>query len=79
MKLFKDYYSQNFNIKFEGNIACAAHVINLVVQDILNTLKLNPPKNDEFFEFLQENQRIQNIEQIENEQGPSKFFIIFIY
>jgi hypothetical protein len=34
---FERYYNIN-NIKFEGNIHCIAHVLNLVVQIILKTI-----------------------------------------
>lgn len=34
---FKNYY-QTSGFSFEGNIACVAHVLNIVVQDILQVL-----------------------------------------
>jgi hypothetical protein len=67
---------ETYDIDFQGNIACAAHVINLIIQDILSALKLNPPKIDEFFEFTEENERIKNRAEIEREQGGSKLNFI---
>jgi hypothetical protein len=70
---FKKYYNTN-SIKFEGDIACVAHVLNLVVQAILKALI----KNDYDYNALN-NQDVFNIknENKENDEDlSSKFFLI---
>jgi hypothetical protein len=69
---FKRYYLIN-GIKFEGNVACIAHVLNLVVQDILKAII----KNKDDYNAL-DNQDVFNIENEEEEDLNSKFLLIFI-
>jgi hypothetical protein len=54
MSQFCDYYRENFNKKFIGEIPCAAHIINLIVNDIMSSLKLNAARNDEIAQYINE-------------------------
>ena len=66
-------------MKFQGDIACLAHVLNLVVQDILKTLI-----KDAYIEL--DNNAVYNIENEQDEDSPDNLiedlkvcFIFFIY
>ena len=63
MAEFVKYYKEKFNIEFISDIPCAAHVINLIFNDIMAELKLKAPKNDEIAIY------IENIEKISKKKN----------
>jgi DUF1009 family protein len=60
LKAFIKYYNQR-GLKFEGDIPCIAHVLNLIIQDILKTLI----KNDYDTSY---NRDIYEVEEEEDEE-----------
>jgi len=43
---FINYYRNSHKIEFIGDIPCVAHIINLIVNDVMSSLKLNTPKKN---------------------------------
>ncbi len=58
MAEFVKYYKEKFNIEFISDIPCAAHVINLIVNDIMAELKLKAPKNDEIAIYIEDMEKV---------------------
>ena len=58
MTEFRNYYLNNFDIEFFGDIPCAAHVINLIVNDIMSAIKLNAPKSDEITIYINDTEKL---------------------
>jgi len=56
---FKREYYKSTNQQFFGDIPCIAHVINLIVQDIMNGIKIKPPKNAEIPDIIREIEKIR--------------------
>ncbi len=46
-------YKEKFDIDFIGDIPCAAHVINLIVNDIMSELNLKALKSDEIAIYME--------------------------
>ena len=49
---FINYYRNSHKIEFIGDIPCVAHIINLIVNDVMSSLKLNAPKSDEIAIYI---------------------------
>ena len=58
MAEFVKYYKEKFNIEFISDIPCAAHVINLIINDIMAELKLKAPKNDEIAIYIEDMEKV---------------------
>jgi hypothetical protein len=73
IKALKNYYSLS-GIAFQGDISCIAHVLNLVVQDILKAIikeAYNSFNNDDIY-------NIENEDEIEEDMPNSEFILILI-
>ncbi len=44
---FINYYRNSHKIEFIGDIPYITHIINLIINDVISSLKLNTPKSDE--------------------------------
>ena len=75
MKAFIKHYNKE-GIKFQGDIPCIAHVLNLVIQDILKALLIKNDYDTSYSTDLYE-QEIEELEDKEEgeeeEQVTSKF------
>lgn len=51
-----NYYDHYYNIIEEPdyNIHCTAHIINLIVNDIINTIRITAPDNEKIATFIAE-------------------------
>ena len=47
MKAFSDRYFEIFDQRLIGDIKCAAHIINLAVNNIMKKIKINPPTSEQ--------------------------------
>ena len=81
MTEFRNNYREKFDIDFIGDIPCAAHVINLIVNDIMTALKLKAPKSDEIAIYINDIEQLSKKKGSNTESdeapGTSKFFIKF--
>ena len=74
LKAFIKYYNKE-GIKFQGDIPCIAHVLNLVIQDILKALIKNDYDTSYSTDlYEQEMEELEDSEE-EVEQVTSKFSI----
>jgi hypothetical protein len=73
--LLLEYFKKHYNLngyKFQGNIPCIAHILNLAIQDILKALIKD--KYDSFNEYNE----IQAIEEDYELNNSSKFLLLII-
>ena len=55
---FINYYRNSYKIEFIGDIPCVAHIINLIVNDVMSSLKLNAPKSDEIAIYIDDMEKL---------------------
>jgi hypothetical protein len=74
MKAFSDRYFEIFDQRFIGNIKCAAHIINLSVNDIMKKIKINPPTREQIAIDINEAEKLEK--QINNRQKEDPNILI---
>ena len=55
---FINYYRNFYKIEFIGDIPCVAHIINLIMNDVMSSLKLNTPKSDEIAIYIDDMEKL---------------------
>jgi hypothetical protein len=78
MTAFKMQYFENIQQRFIGDIPCAAHIINLAVNDIMTAIKMKPPKSDEIAIYIDEADTLDKEINATEEPEPGKFNFIII-
>ncbi len=58
MEQFRENYLNKFDINFIGQIACVAHIINLIINDIMSILKLKAAPSDEIAIFINDMEKL---------------------
>ncbi len=77
---FRTNYRNKFNIKFIGEIPCVAHIINLIVNDIMNTLKLKAAPSDEIAIFINDMEKLaKKRAQMRPLKNQVRIFLIYYY
>ncbi len=55
---FINYYRNSYKIEFIGDISCVAYIINLIVNDVMSSLKLNALKSDEIAIYIDDMEKL---------------------
>ncbi len=55
---FINYYRNSHKIEFIGDIPCVAHIINLIMNDVMSSLKLNAPKSDKIAIYIDDMEKL---------------------
>ncbi len=55
---FINYYRNSYKIEFIGDIPYIAYIINLIMNDVMSSLKLNTPKNDEIAIYIDDIEKL---------------------
>ncbi len=77
MSEFKRVYTEKA-LTFIGDIPCAAHIINLVANDIMKACSLNASKNDEIAIYINEIEELAKKKAANDDSEPSKLINILI-
>jgi hypothetical protein len=59
MKVFSDRYFEIFDQRFIGDIKCAAHIINLAVNNIMKKIKINLPIREQIAIDINEAEKLE--------------------
>jgi uncharacterized protein Yka (UPF0111/DUF47 family) len=59
MIVFSDRYFDIFEKRFVGDIKCAAHIINLFVNDMMKKLKINSSSREEIADYIKESEELE--------------------